>query len=63
MQVENYHLIATTTDSDLNHEVLKHIRDGWQPWGSAAIAHSGTQRYFTQAVVMYKKEKKQAFQA
>jgi len=63
MEIEHYFLISELTDKDLNDEVQKHLKSGWQPWQAPTLAHSGTQRFYIQAMVKYKKEKKDAFQS
>ena len=56
MDIEHYHVISELTDMDLNREVESHIRQGWQPWNSPTLAHSGTQRFYIQAMVKYVKK-------
>jgi hypothetical protein len=51
MQIEDYMLVSSTSESDVTVEVRKRMYEGWQPWQSPGIAHSGTQRYFCQALV------------
>jgi hypothetical protein len=56
MDIEQYHLISEMTEGDLNREVGNAMKSGWQPWNSPGIAHSGTQRFFIQAMVKYVKK-------
>lgn len=56
MEIEHYHLINEPSTKDLNDQVEKMMHAGWQPWQSPGIAHSGTQRYFIQAMVKYAKK-------
>lgn len=56
MDIEHYHLISELDVKSLNEEVEKLLHAGWQPWQSPTLAHSGTQRFYIQAMVKYAKK-------
>jgi hypothetical protein len=53
--VEEYVLLATKSSEDMNAVMRKKLFEGYQPWGSPSVNFEGTQRFYIQAVVKYKK--------
>jgi hypothetical protein len=58
MEVTHYQLLTDQSAEHLAKEVQNAVSNGWQPWEAPGITHSGSQRYFIQAVVKYKKDLK-----
>lgn len=59
-KIKDYYLIVSGDVSDLNQRVMKHITQGWQPFGSPSTAYDTEYDNLTlcQAVVRYAPEKR-----
>lgn len=54
MKVMEYKILTHNKRDGLTKEVQRHLREGWQPWGSLQMTETaGESPFFAQAMVVY----------
>jgi hypothetical protein len=54
MKVLAYKILTHNKRDELTKEVERHLREGWQPWGSLQMTETpGESQFYAQAMVIY----------